>query len=134
MRPVCSMKYRKETKMDKKDRLKKLIDSAEQGNIASQLQDKIANDKQEQNTEMWKKLTNSIKKAEFDEMYKENEDLQKWVLDNFEDTERYQVSAMYAMLRLTRSIRYKHHKQAEKEIDDIVQLLEERIDNIEGKV
>tara|TARA_X000001382_G_scaffold33870_1_gene22316 strand:- start:1352 stop:1741 length:390 start_codon:yes stop_codon:yes gene_type:complete len=117
--------------MDKKDRLRKLIDSAEQGNIADQLREKIINDKQEQNTEMWKTITSSIKKAEVDEMYKENKDLEKWVLDNFDDTTITQVSAMYTMLRLTRSIRYKHHKQAEKEIDDIIELLEERIKNIE---
>lgn len=118
--------------MDKKDRLKKLIDSAEQGNIASQLQDKIANDKQEENSEMWKKLKKGMQKYEFDELQKESEDLTKWVCSNFEDTTPRQVAAMFAMLRLSRSIRYKHHKEAEQELDDIIQLLEQRIDNIEG--
>lgn len=118
--------------MDKKDRLKKLIDSAEQGNIASQLQDKIANDKQEENSEMWKKLKKGMQKYEFDELQQESEDLTKWVCSNFEDTTPRQVAAMFAMLRLSRSIRYKHHKEAEKELDDIIQLLEQRIDNIEG--
>jgi hypothetical protein len=118
--------------MDKKDRLKKLIDSAEQGNIASQLQDKIANDKQEENSEIWKKLKKGMQKYEFDELQQESEDLTKWVCSHFEDTTPRQVAAMFAMLRLTRSIRYKHHKEAEKELDDIIQLLEQRIDNIEG--
>ena len=120
--------------MDKKDRLKKLIDSADEGHIADQLREKIINDKNKFAAQAHAKLKEEMENYEANGMYEEYQDLNDWAHKHLENIEVHQVSAMYAMLRLTRSIRYKHHKQAEKEIYDIIDLLNERIENIEGKV
>lgn len=112
--------------MNKKDRLEKLIDSAEDGHMAWELEKQ-----REQASTGHDKLRSMLNKEKVERQYSEQQDLTDWACQNLDDVDNIQAAAMYATLRLTRSIAYKHDLARRQEIESVIDEMYDKMNKIE---